>query len=196
MKIRRNVHTLAEREAATEATLTKLTFAPHSSEHLHHTIMRNDPFWVRVVSDERLLAIASSFLREPDGIALFSSHYFCKQGGTGQVITEPRRQTRAAGPMRPRSKHVLLCCVPAERCISADLRAPMLSQRVLWHQDGSYWPLRPVTGGSVDHGQRATREREGRKMWQSSRASSAVDTGRHARMQPHFASSFTSTPCQ
>jgi len=63
--------------------------------------MRNDPFWVRVVSDSRLLDIASTFLRGPDGIALFSSHYFCKAAGTGQ--------------------------------------------RVLWHQDGSYWPLRPVT---------------------------------------------------
>jgi len=69
------------------------------TEHLHHQIMRNDPFWVRVVSDPRLLRIAQAFLG--NDIALFSSHYFCKLPKTGLPV--------------------------------------------LWHQDGSYWPLRPVT---------------------------------------------------
>ncbi len=69
-------------------------------EHLHHTIMRNDPFWVRVVSDPRLVSVAKGFLGVPD-VALFSSHYFCKMPGTGMPV--------------------------------------------LWHQDGSYWPIRPMT---------------------------------------------------
>ncbi|CAF3374997.1 unnamed protein product [Rotaria socialis] len=73
-------------------------------EHLHHPIMRNDPFWVRLVSDPRLLDLAvlfgSPFIEPDGGIALFSSHYFCKPAKTGMSV--------------------------------------------LWHQDGSYWPLKPM----------------------------------------------------
>jgi phytanoyl-CoA hydroxylase len=67
-------------------------------EHLGHTLMREDPFWVRLISDDRLLDIAEQFIG-PD-IALFASHY----------ISKP----------------------------------PFDGQPVLWHQDGSYWPLVPM----------------------------------------------------
>jgi len=30
-------------------------------EHFHHHIMRNDAFWVRFISDERLLNVATAF---------------------------------------------------------------------------------------------------------------------------------------
>ena len=70
-------------------------------EHFHHPVMRNDPFWVRCVSDPRLLDVADGFLGQPTGLALFSSHYFCKMPGKGMPV--------------------------------------------LWHQDGSYWPIRPMT---------------------------------------------------
>ena len=131
-----------------------IDFAPCAAEHRHHTIMRNDPFWVRVlcgkvepahdvkvrrsiksvtqlctaidlgdllsqvrvVSDARLLAIASSFLREPDGIALFSSHYFCKQAGTGQVTAtavRPRSGLRAL----PKNATNTLCSLYRWLCV-------------------------------------------------------------------------------
>jgi ectoine hydroxylase-related dioxygenase (phytanoyl-CoA dioxygenase family) len=67
-------------------------------EHLDTDLVRDDPFWVRLVSDERLLAIAEQFIG-PD-IALFASHYVAKP--------------------------------------------PLDGQPVLWHQDGSYWPLEPM----------------------------------------------------
>jgi len=67
-------------------------------EQLGHTLMTDDPFWVRLVSDDRLLDIAEAFLG-PD-IALFASHYIAKP--------------------------------------------PRDGQKVLWHQDGSYWPLEPM----------------------------------------------------
>lgn len=67
-------------------------------EHLGHTLMTNDAFWVRLISDDRLLDIAQKFIG-PD-IALFASHY----------ISKP----------------------------------PFDGQPVLWHQDGSYWPLEPM----------------------------------------------------
>lgn len=68
------------------------------AEQLHNWLMQDDPFWVRLVADERLLDIAELFIG-PD-IALFASHY----------ISKP----------------------------------PFDGQAVLWHQDGSYWPLEPM----------------------------------------------------
>jgi ectoine hydroxylase-related dioxygenase (phytanoyl-CoA dioxygenase family) len=67
-------------------------------EQLHAHLAWNDPFWVRLVSDERLLDIAQQFIG-PD-IALFATHYICKPPRTGQAV--------------------------------------------LWHQDGSYWPIDPM----------------------------------------------------
>ena len=68
-------------------------------EHLHHTLLADDPFWVRLVSDPRLLDIAEQFIGS--NIALFASHYICKPPKDGQAV--------------------------------------------LWHQDGSYWPLKPMS---------------------------------------------------
>lgn len=67
-------------------------------EQLGNTLMRNDPFWVRLISDDRLLDLAEPFIG-PD-IALFASHYIAKR--------------------------------------------PYDGQEVLWHQDGSFWPLEPM----------------------------------------------------
>jgi len=67
-------------------------------ESLHHWLMWDDPFWLRLVSDPRLLDLVEPLIG-PD-IALFASHYICKPGGDGLPV--------------------------------------------LWHQDGSYWPLEPM----------------------------------------------------
>jgi phytanoyl-CoA hydroxylase len=67
-------------------------------ENLDTGLVKDDPFWVRLVSDDRLLDIAEQFIG-PD-IALFASHYVAKP--------------------------------------------PFDGQPVLWHQDGSYWPLEPM----------------------------------------------------
>lgn len=67
-------------------------------EQLHNNLMQNDPFWVRLVGDDRLLDIAEQFIGP--NIALFASHYISKR--------------------------------------------PFDGQAVLWHQDGSYWPLEPM----------------------------------------------------
>jgi phytanoyl-CoA hydroxylase len=67
-------------------------------ENLDHQLLGKDPFWLRLVSDSRLLDIAELFIGP--NIALFASHYICKPPGDGQPV--------------------------------------------LWHQDGSYWPLEPM----------------------------------------------------
>ncbi len=67
-------------------------------EQLHAHLALDDPFWIRLIGDDRLLDIAQQFVG-PD-IALFATHYICKPPRTGQAV--------------------------------------------LWHQDGSYWPLDPM----------------------------------------------------
>jgi ectoine hydroxylase-related dioxygenase (phytanoyl-CoA dioxygenase family) len=67
-------------------------------EQLHHQLMWEDPFWVRLVSDRRILDLVEPLIGP--NIALFASHYICKPGGDGLPV--------------------------------------------LWHQDGSYWPLEPM----------------------------------------------------
>ncbi|BCX02220.1 MAG: syringomycin biosynthesis enzyme [Candidatus Roseilinea sp.] len=67
-------------------------------EQLHHYLMTHDAFWVRLISDDRLLDVAEQFVGP--NIALFASHYIAKRPYDGQAV--------------------------------------------LWHQDGSYWPLVPM----------------------------------------------------
>jgi hypothetical protein len=67
-------------------------------EQLGHFLMTHDAFWVRLISDDRLLDIAEKFIGP--NIALFASHYISKPPYDGQAV--------------------------------------------LWHQDGSYWPLEPM----------------------------------------------------
>ncbi len=67
-------------------------------EQFHAHLAHDDPFWIRLVGDDRLLDIAEQFIGQD--IALFATHYICKP--------------------------------------------PLTGQPVLWHQDGSYWPLEPM----------------------------------------------------
>lgn len=53
-------------------------------EHYHHPLMRDDAFWVRLVTDSRLLDIAELFVG-PD-IACFTSHYICKPARDGHPV--------------------------------------------------------------------------------------------------------------
>ena len=67
-------------------------------EQLHAHLAVSDPFWIRLVSDSRLVDIAEQFVGQD--VALFATHYICKPPKDGQPV--------------------------------------------LWHQDGSYWPLEPM----------------------------------------------------
>lgn len=53
-------------------------------EEYHHPLMRNDAFWVRMVTDDRLLDIAELFLG-PD-VACFTAHYVCKPPHDGRPV--------------------------------------------------------------------------------------------------------------
>lgn len=66
-------------------------------EELSHELVARDPFWVRLVSDDRLLDIAQQFIG-PD-IALFASHYISKPAFSGQPVLW--HQDAAFWPLEP-----------------------------------------------------------------------------------------------
>jgi phytanoyl-CoA hydroxylase len=71
---------------------------PHlRGEELRHQLMKNDPFWVRLCSDDRLLDVAEQFVG-PD-IALFSSRYFYKVPFMGKAV--PWHQDGSYWPLEP-----------------------------------------------------------------------------------------------
>ena len=53
-------------------------------EQLHNNLMQDDPFWVRLVADQRLLDVAERFVGP--NIALFASHYIAKRPHDGQAV--------------------------------------------------------------------------------------------------------------
>jgi phytanoyl-CoA hydroxylase len=66
-------------------------------EQLTNELVADDPFWVRLVSDERLVDLAEIFLG-PD-IALFATHYISKPPFTGQAVRW--HQDGAYWPLEP-----------------------------------------------------------------------------------------------
>ncbi|HEY2671291.1 MAG TPA: phytanoyl-CoA dioxygenase family protein [Rugosimonospora sp.] len=66
-------------------------------EQLGHMFLRDDPFWIRLVSDDRLVDIAQRFVG-PD-IALFASHYISKPPFSGQPVLW--HQDSAFWPLEP-----------------------------------------------------------------------------------------------
>jgi phytanoyl-CoA hydroxylase len=66
-------------------------------EDLGNELVAEDPFWVRLVSDDRLLDLAERFVG-PD-IALFASHYICKPPYSGRPVLW--HQDGAYWPLEP-----------------------------------------------------------------------------------------------
>ena len=93
-------------------------------EHFHHPIMRNDPFWIRLVSDQRLLDLAAifgtPFIKPEQGVALFSSHYFAKPAKTGMRVLWHQDGKSSFFPI----------------CYNIIVDTCLLS--------GAYWPLKPM----------------------------------------------------
>jgi ectoine hydroxylase-related dioxygenase (phytanoyl-CoA dioxygenase family) len=66
-------------------------------EQLGHLFLRDDPFWIRLVGDDRLVDVAELFVG-PD-IALFASHYISKPPFSGQPVLW--HQDSAFWPLEP-----------------------------------------------------------------------------------------------
>ncbi|MFI1097945.1 phytanoyl-CoA dioxygenase family protein [Streptomyces sp. NPDC020917] len=85
------------REAAGHVAWLERRHPELRPEQLGHTLLRDDPFWLRLVSDDRLLDIAETFIG-PD-IALFASHYISKPPYSGQAVLW--HQDGAFWPLEP-----------------------------------------------------------------------------------------------
>ncbi len=66
-------------------------------ENLDHHLMTQDAFWVRLISDDRLLDIAQEFIG--NDIALFASHYIAKPPHSGKSV--PWHQDGSYWPLEP-----------------------------------------------------------------------------------------------
>jgi hypothetical protein len=66
-------------------------------EQLHHWLMKDNPFWVRLISDPRLLDIAEQFVGP--SIGLFASHFISKPPFDGQPVLW--HQDGAYWPLEP-----------------------------------------------------------------------------------------------
>ncbi|MGH3756796.1 phytanoyl-CoA dioxygenase family protein [Actinophytocola sp.] len=66
-------------------------------EQLGHLLLRDDPFWLRLVGDDRLVDIAELFVGP--NVALFASHYISKPPYSGQPVLW--HQDSAFWPLEP-----------------------------------------------------------------------------------------------
>lgn len=87
-------------------------------EQLGHRLAREDPFWLRLVSDDRLLDIAEQFIG-PD-IALFATHYLCKPPRTGRPVRW--HQDGAFWPLEPMNPITLWLAITASDTENGCLR--------------------------------------------------------------------------
>lgn len=94
-------------------------------EELGHDLVAADPFWVRLVSDPRLLDIAETFVG-PD-IALFASHYICKPAFCGQSVLW--HQDGAYWPLEPMNVVTLWLAVDESTVENGCLRVIPRSHR-------------------------------------------------------------------
>jgi ectoine hydroxylase-related dioxygenase (phytanoyl-CoA dioxygenase family) len=86
-------------------------------EQLGHRLSRDDPFWIKLVSDDRLLDLAQLFVG-PD-IALFATHYLCKPPKNGKGVEW--HQDGAFWPLEPMNVVTLWLALtdsePANGCL-------------------------------------------------------------------------------
>lgn len=84
-------------EASEHVTWLQARHPSRAGEELTHELVAGDPFWVRLVSDGRLLDLAQQFVG-PD-IALFASHYISKPPFSGRAVLW--HQDGAYWPLEP-----------------------------------------------------------------------------------------------
>lgn len=94
-------------------------------EELGHDLARTDPFWIRLVSDPRLVDIGEIFLG-PD-IALFATHYICKPPFSGRRVGW--HQDGAFWPLDPMEAVTLWVAITGSTPVNGCLRVVPGSHR-------------------------------------------------------------------
>lgn len=98
-------------------------------EDLTHELVAQDPFWVRLISDDRLLDIAEIFLGP--NIALFASHYICKPPFSNRPVLW--HQDGAGWPLEPMEVVTLWLAVDESTTDNGCLRVIPGSQHHRFH---------------------------------------------------------------
>ncbi|MET0909198.1 MAG: phytanoyl-CoA dioxygenase family protein [Ilumatobacteraceae bacterium] len=87
-------------------------------EDLGHDLIADDPFWLSLVADDRLLDLAARFVGED--LALFASHYICKPAHSGRPVLW--HQAAGYGPLDPMRAVTLWLAVDASTTSNGCLR--------------------------------------------------------------------------
>lgn len=98
-------------------------------EHLHHPLIRNDAFWVRLITDTRLVDIAEYFIGP--NIACFTAHYICKPPYDGQPVLW--HQDAAYWSLEPMNALTIWLAVDASNITNGCLRMIPGSHRIPVH---------------------------------------------------------------
>jgi phytanoyl-CoA hydroxylase len=98
-------------------------------EHLHHPLIRNDAFWVRLITDSRLVDIAECFIGP--NIACFTAHYICKPPYDGQPVLW--HQDAAYWSLEPMNALTIWLAVDASNITNGCLRMIPGSHRIPVH---------------------------------------------------------------
>lgn len=116
-------------EASAHVDWLKEKHPGRRGEDLGHDLVASDAFWVRLVSDPRLLDIASLFVGHD--IALFASHYISKEPYSGQAVLW--HQDGAYWPLEPMQVVTLWLAVDRSMSENGCLRVIPGSHRLELH---------------------------------------------------------------
>ncbi|MFV0308538.1 MAG: phytanoyl-CoA dioxygenase family protein [Desertimonas sp.] len=101
-------------------------------EDLGESLLADDPCWLSIVSDDRLVSLAAEFVG-PD-IALFATHYICKPAGSGRPVLW--HQDAGYWPLEPMSVVTLWLAIDPSttengclRVIPGSHREPVYARR-------------------------------------------------------------------
>ncbi len=115
-------------------------------EHLGHELLADDPFWVELVADDRLLDVAAAFIG-PD-IALFASHYISKPPFDGQPVLW--HQDAAYWPLDPMEVVTLWLAVDEATTENGCLRVIPGTHRMALHPRRASTDVVNVLSSEID----------------------------------------------
>ncbi|MDN5861369.1 MAG: phytanoyl-CoA dioxygenase family protein, partial [Pseudonocardia sp.] len=115
-------------------------------ERLGHQFLRDDPFWLRLVGDDRLVDIAELFVGP--NVALFASHYICKPPYSGQAVLW--HQDGAYWPLDPMRVVTLWLAVDESTSANGCLRVIPGSHRATLHELRDNAEVDSVLGSESD----------------------------------------------
>jgi len=124
--IRKVIDTALIQETCKHVTWLTEKYPDLRPEHLHHPLIRNDAFWVRLITDSRLVNLAEYFTGP--NLACFTAHYICKPPYDGQPVLW--HQDAAYWSLEPMNALTIWLAVDASNTENGCLRMMPGSHRI------------------------------------------------------------------